>query len=113
MTLPPEGALGVILTYLGFASNSEAKYDRVPTDRNFYRIPEVEGEAEEVVVYTSDNIDLKIVNYGLAPLAADLPEEAWYALGGYFEHLLEDPYGEVDQGWGYSPGLRRSTTIRT
>ena len=55
-----------------------------------------EGGEELVVVYTSDDLDLVLHNYGGVRIGEDLPYEALYALADFFEHAVmhpeEDPW---------------------
>lgn len=97
----PTTAFSSVLLLLGFGASAKAPQGE-PSDK---------GEEEEVVVYTSDTLDLVIKNYGVVPLVADFPYEAVDILGSYFEYLLEHPYEEID-GWGLT-GFASSGEKRT
>lgn len=85
----PNSVFASVALFLFGAKDPALKHPDGPTPIN-------RGKGEEVLVYTSDTLELVIKNYGLVPLAADLPSEALEILGWYFDYLMEHPYEEID-----------------
>jgi hypothetical protein len=93
MTESPLTAFAVLLSWLGLSKNQDELDGRSA-------VLVREQSPEEVIVYTSDNLDFVIRNYGTVSLEEDLTAEDIFNLGGVVDDFLKEETEEV-AGYGH------------